>query len=527
MALDDTIKTQLQSYLQMLREPIELVASVDDTPAAKEMQDLLVEITSMSEKITLNFDDHERKPSFAVKRAGTHVDANKSSGVRFAGIPMGHEFTSLVLALLHTGNHPMKLEAEKIVQIAEIEGQFHFETYISLSCHNCPDVVQAMNMMAVINPNITHTMIDGALYQKEVEERSIMSVPTIYLNGAEFGAGRMELDEILAKIDKGAAARDAKKLEAKDPYDVLVIGGGPAGASAAIYAARKGIRTAIVAERFGGQVMDTLGIENFISVKETEGPKLVAALEEHVKLYDVEIMNLQRAVALTEPGKHGNKNNDLIEVKLENGATLKSKSVILATGARWRELNVPGEQEYRGKGVAYCPHCDGPLFKGKPVAVVGGGNSGVEAAIDLANFVGHVTLLQFDTELKADAVLQKKLRSLDNVTIITSAQTTEVTGDGTKMNGLTYTDRVTGESKHLVLDGVFVQIGLLPNSDWLKGTLNLSKFGEIEVNHHNATSLPGVFAAGDVTTTPYKQIIIAMGEGSKAALGAFDYLIRQ
>lgn len=527
MALEDSIKTQLQTYLQMLREPIELVASVDDTPAAQEMHELLVEIASMSYKITLLTDDNPRKPSFAVKRAGHHIDAAKTSGVRFAGIPMGHEFTSLLLALLHTGNHPMKLEAEKIAQIAAIEGEFHFETYISLSCHNCPDVVQAMNMMAVINPNITHTMIDGSLYQKEVEERSIMSVPTMYLNGTEFGAGRMELDEILAKIDKSASAREAKKLDAKAPYDVLVVGGGPAGASAAIYAARKGIRTAIIAERFGGQVMDTLGIENFISVKETEGPKLVAALEEHVKLYDVEIMNLQRAVSLTEPGKNDNKSNDLIEVKLENGATLKSKAVILATGARWRELSVPGEKEYRGKGVAYCPHCDGPLFKGKPVAVVGGGNSGVEAAIDLANFVGHVTLLQFDDELRADAVLQRKLNTLPNVTVITNAQTTEVTGDGTKMNGLTYTDRVTGDSKHLALDGVFVQIGLIPNSDWLKGTLNLSQFGEIEINHHNASSLPGVFAAGDVTTTPYKQIIIAMGEGSKAALGAFDYLIRQ
>ena len=527
MALDTTIKTQLQTYLQMLREPIELVASLDDSAGAAEMKELLEEIASMSDKITLTQGNDARKPSFEVKRAANHVDAAKSSGVRFAGIPMGHEFTSLVLALLHTGNHPMKLEAEKIAQIAAIEGSFHFETYISLSCHNCPDVVQALNMMSVINPNISHVMIDGAFYQDEVQARNIMSVPTTYLNGEPFGAGRMELDEILAKIDTGAAARDAEKIAAKAPYDVLVIGGGPAGASAAIYAARKGIRTAIVADRFGGQVMDTLGIENFISVKETEGPKLVAALEEHVKLYDVEIMNLQRAVSLSEPGKHGNKNTDLIEVKLENGATLKSKSVILATGARWRELSVPGEKEYRGKGVAYCPHCDGPLFKGKPVAVVGGGNSGVEAAIDLANFVGHVTLLQFDTELKADAVLQKKLRTLNNVTIITSAQTTEVTGDGTKMNGLTYTDRVTGESKHLALDGVFVQIGLLPNSDWLKGTLNLSKFGEIEVNHHNATSLPGVFAAGDVTTTPYKQIIIAMGEGSKAALGAFDYLIRQ
>lgn len=527
MALETNIKTQLQTYLQMLREPIVLAASLDATPAAQEMRELLEEIASMSDKISLVMEDDARKPSFAVKRGASHAEANKAVGVRFAGIPMGHEFTSLVLALLHTGGHPMKLEPEKIAQIAAVEGGFKFETYISLSCHNCPDVVQAMNMMAVINPNITHVMIDGALYQDEVKAREIMSVPTIYLNGELFGAGRMELEEILVKIDTGAVAREAKKLDEKAPYDVLVVGGGPAGASAAIYAARKGIRTGIVAERFGGQVMDTLGIENFISVQETEGPKLVMAFEEHVKSYDVDIMNLQRASAITEPGKDGNKNHGLIEVKLESGATLKSKAVILATGARWRELNVPGEKEYRGKGVAYCPHCDGPLFKGKPVAVVGGGNSGVEAAIDLAGFVAHVTLLQFDTELKADAVLQKKLRSLSNVSIITSAQTTEITGDGHKMNGLTYTDRVTGESKHFPLDAVFVQIGLVPNTDWLKGSLTLSKFGEIEINHHNATSLPGVFAAGDVTTTPYKQIIIAMGEGAKAALGSFDYLIRQ
>ena len=526
MALETGIKTQLQTYLAMLREPIVLAASLDDTPAAKEMHALLEEIAGMSDKITLVKEDNARKPSFAVKRGAGHSQAQRAVGVRFAGIPMGHEFTSLVLALLHTGGHPMKLEAEKIAQIAAIEGSFHFETYISLSCHNCPDVVQAMNMMAVINPNITHVMIDGALYQDEVAAKEIMSVPTTYLNGAIFGAGRMELDEIQLKIDSGAVAREAKKLDALAPYDVLVVGGGPAGASASIYAARKGFRTGIVAERFGGQVMDTLAIENFISVKETDGPKLVMALEEHVKSYDVEIMNLQRVVAITEPGKEGNKNKDLIELKLESGATLKSKTVILATGARWRELNVPGEKEYRGKGVAYCPHCDGPLFKGKPVAVVGGGNSGVEAAIDLANFVGHVTLLQFDTELKADAVLQKKLRTLNNVTIVTSAQTTEITGDGHKMHGLTYTDRVTGESKHLALDGVFVQIGLVPNTDWLKGAVKLSKFNEVEINQHNATSLPGVFAAGDVTTTPYKQIIIAMGEGAKAALGAFDYIIR-
>jgi len=527
MALEATIKTQLQQYLGMLREPIELEASLDNSVSANEMRDILEEIASMSDKIALTEGNDARKPSFAVKRAESHKEASKAVGVRFAGIPMGHEFTSLVLALLHTGGHPMKLEPEKIEQIAAIEGEFKFETFISLSCHNCPDVVQAFNMMAVINPNITHVMIDGTLYQGEVKAREIMSVPTIYLNGEVFGAGRMELDEILVKIDKGAMAREAKKLDEKAPYDVLVVGGGPAGASAAIYAARKGIRTGIVAERFGGQVMDTLGIENFISVKQTEGPKLVMALEEHVKSYEVDIMNLQRATSIAEPGKKGNKNHGLIEVRLESGSTLKSKAVILATGARWRELNVPGEKEYRGKGVAYCPHCDGPLFKGKPVAVVGGGNSGVEAAIDLAGFVAHLTLLQFDTELKADAVLQKKLRSLNNVTIITSAQTTEITGDGHIVRGLTYTDRLTGESKHLQLDAVFVQIGLIPNTDWLKGSVNLSKFGEIEVNHHHSTSLPGVFAAGDVTTTPYKQIIIAMGEGAKAALGAFDYLIRQ
>ena len=286
---------------------------------------------------------------------------------------------------------------------------------------------------------------------------------------------------------------------------------------------------AIIADKLGvdeAEITPSASFTNDLGADSLDTVELVMALEEHVKSYDVEIMNLQRVVAITEPGKEGNKNKDLIELKLESGATLKSKTVILATGARWRELNVPGEKEYRGKGVAYCPHCDGPLFKGKPVAVVGGGNSGVEAAIDLANFVGHVTLLQFDTELKADAVLQKKLRTLNNVTIVTSAQTTEITGDGHKMHGLTYTDRVTGESKHLALDGVFVQIGLVPNTDWLKGAVKLSKFNEVEINQHNATSLPGVFAAGDVTTTPYKQIIIAMGEGAKAALGAFDYIIR-
>lgn len=517
MALDSNIKNQLKAYMEKLVNPIVIAASADGSAKSNEMMELLNELAELSSKIRLVEEQDKRTPSFAIRRDGAGVAA---VGVRFAGIPMGHEFTSLVLALLQVGGHPLKLEAEKIAQIAAIEGEFHFETYISLSCHNCPDVVQALNMMAVINPNITNVMIDGGVFQQEVTDRKIMSVPTVMLNGEQFGIGRMELDEILAKVDKGAVAREAKKLDAKAPYDVLIVGGGPAGASAAIYAARKGIRTGIVAERFGGQVMDTLAIENFISVKETEGPKLVMALEEHVKSYDVDIMNLQRAKSV--------KKGDLLEVELESGATLRSKALIVATGARWRELGVPGEAEYRGKGVAYCPHCDGPLFKGKPVAVVGGGNSGVEAAIDLAGIVAHVTLLQFDAELKADAVLQTKLRSLPNVTILTNAQTTQITGDGSKMNGLDYTDRITGESKHIDIDAVFVQIGLLPNTDFVKNTpISLTKFGEIEVDSHGATSMPGVFAAGDVTTVPYKQIIIAMGEGAKASLGAFDYLIRQ
>ena len=520
--LDDTLKAQLQTYLGMLRQPIRLIASLDSSERAAEMRELLQESAALSDKVSLDeTGDDARKPSFVIAKEG------ETHGVRFAAIPLGHEFTSLVLALLWTGGHPPKVEQDVLDQIKALDSDLNFEVYMSLSCHNCPDVVQATTLMTVFNPRINTTVIDGALYQDEVNERNIMAVPATFLNGEMFASGRMLVEEILAKVDTGAVAKEAEKLNAREPFDVLVVGGGPAGASAAIYAARKGIRTGIVAERFGGQVNDTLAIENFISVKETDGPKLVAALEEHVKTYDVDIMPLQRAVGLAEPAKTDNKHAGLIEVKLESGATLRSKSVILATGARWKNLNVPGESEYKNKGVAYCPHCDGPLFKGKHVAVIGGGNSGVEAAIDLAGVVGHVTLLQFDTELKADAVLQRKLRSLENVTILTSAQTTEITGDGTRVNGLTYTDRVSGESKHLALEGVFIQIGLVPNSDWLKGTLDLSKYGEIEINHHNATSLPGVFAAGDVTTIPYKQIIIAMGEGSNAALGAFDYLIRQ
>jgi len=515
--LDATLKAQLQAYLEKVTLPFEIVASVDDSAKSAELLALLNDIISLSDKITLRTDGNDaRKPSFSLNRPNGNIS------LRFAGIPMGHEFTSLVLALLQVGGHPSKLEADVIEQVKAVEGEFRFETYFSLSCQSCPDVVQALNLMAVLNPNIQHVAIDGALFQEEVEARQIMSVPSIYLNGELFDSGRMGVEEILAKIDTGASARDAEKLGAKEAFDVLVIGGGPAGAAAAIYAARKGIRTGVAAERFGGQVLDTMAIENFISVQETEGPKLARALEEHVRQYEVDIMNLQRASALIPAKEAGG----MHEVQLENGATLKSKTLILSTGARWREMNVPGEQQYRGKGVAYCPHCDGPLFKGKRVAVIGGGNSGVEAAIDLAGVVAHVTLIEFDSQLRADAVLQKKLNSLPNVTIITSALTTEVLGDGQKVNALVYKDRISEQLQTVELEGIFVQIGLLPNSDWLKGVVELSPRGEIMVDAKGQTNIPGVFAAGDVTTVPYKQIVIAVGEGAKAALSAFDHLIR-
>jgi alkyl hydroperoxide reductase subunit F len=519
--LDANIKTQLTAYLERITQPVELVASLDEQPASAEMRELIEEIAALSDKVSARFDGaFARRPSFQITRAGEDM------GLRFAAIPMGHEFTSLVLALLQAGGHPPKVEPEVIEQICSLAredgGDFVFETWMSLTCHNCPDVVQALNVMAVFNPRIRHVTIDGGLFQGEVEQRQIMAVPTVFLNGEPFGSGRMELAEIVAKVDTGAAARDAARLRAKTPFDVLIVGGGPAGAAAAVYAARKGIRTGIVAERFGGQTLDTLGIENFVSVKETEGPKFAAALEAHVRAYDVDIMNGQRVKALepaAAPGGHAT-------VTLENGAQLKARAVIVATGARWRNVGVPGEAQYRTKGVAYCPHCDGPLFKGKKVAVIGGGNSGVEAAIDLTGVVEHVTLIEFMDQLKADAVLVNKLKSLPNVTLHVNAQTAEITGDGQKVNGLVYKDRASGAEHRIELAGVFVQIGLLPNTEWLKGTLELSRHGEIVVDAKCATSLPGVFAAGDATTVPYKQIIIATGEGAKSALSAFDHLMR-
>ena len=512
--LDDNTKAQVRAYLERLVRPIELAASLDDSKSAQDMRSLLDDLSGLSDKVAVRFDGQDqRTPSFSI---GTPGEAHR---IRFAGLPMGHEFTSLILALLQSGGYPPKVEADLIERVKQLSGPLNFEIYVSLECHNCPDVVQALNLMAALNPQVTCTMIEGSLYRAEVEAKNILAVPMVFLNGELFGQGRMALEEILAKVGAGDTAQAAAQLDAKAPFDVLVVGGGPAGAAAAIYAERKGIRTGVVAERFGGQVLDTLAIENFISVSHTEGPRLAAALEQHVKEYGVDIMNMQRVEALL-PGEK------LHEVKMAGGGALRAKTVVLATGARWREMNVPGENQYRGKGVAYCPHCDGPLFKGKRVAVIGGGNSGIEAAIDLAGIVGHVTVLEFADTLRADAVLQQKLASLPNVKVIKSALTTEVLGDGNKVTGLTYTDRTTNASHRVELEGIFVQIGLLPNTDFLKGTVSLSKYGEIEVDAKCQTSAAGVFAAGDCTTVPYKQIVIAMGEGAKASLSAFDHLIR-
>jgi len=515
--IDAALTSQLQTHLQKVVHPIALVASLDDSPASADLAGLLDELAALSPLVTVQREGHDqRRPSFAIDRVGTDVR------VQFAGIPMGHEFTSLVLALLQVGGHPPKVTDEVAAQVRGLPGDYLFETFFSLSCQNCPDVVQALNAMSVLNPRIQHVAIDGALFQDEVEQRQVMAVPSVFLNGEPFAQGRMSIDELLAKLDTGAETRAAAAIAEKTPFDVLVVGGGPAGAAAAIYAARKGIHTGVVAERFGGQVLDTMGIENLISVPRTEGPKLVTALEQHVAEYEVDVMNLQRAVAVvpaTEPG-------GLIEVQLANGASVHARSVVLSTGARWRSMNVPGEEQYRNKGVTYCPHCDGPLFKGKRVAVVGGGNSGVEAAIDLAGLVAHVTLLEFDATLRADEVLQRALRALPNVTVLTSALTTEALGDGNKLTGLTYQDRTDDTVHEISLDGIFVQIGLLPNTDWLRGSIDLSPHGEIIIDNRGATSMPGVYAAGDCTTVPFKQIVIAMGAGATAALSAFDHLIR-
>ena len=512
--LDANLRSQLAAHLQRITRAVEIVATLDGGDASHELAALLEEVEALHPQVRLRVEREsgERAPSFAIASEGS------AARVRFAGVPLGHEFTSFVLALLQAGGVAPKAEAALLERVRALEGELRFETFVSLSCQICPEVVQALNAMAAVNPNVRHTMLDGALFPAEVEARGILAVPAVFLNGRPFAQGLLSLEAILEKLDGAAAAGAAERLAAKGVFDVLVVGGGPAGAAAAIYAARKGLRTGILAERFGGQLLDTLGIENFVSVLHTEGPQLSAALEQHVRSYEVDVMNGQRVRAL-RPGAP-------IELELENGAVLRSRSVVAATGARWREMNVPGEREHRGRGVAYCPHCDGPLFKGKRVAVVGGGNSGVEAAIDLAGLAREVTLIEYEDKLRADDVLQRRLASLPNVRVIVSAETTAVEGDGQRVGALAWRDRATGAAHRIELEGVFVQIGLVPNTDWLRGAVALTPRGEIEVDARGATSAAGVFAAGDATTTPYKQIVIALGDGAKAALSAFDHLIR-
>lgn len=515
---------KVKQHLQSIRKPVAIEASLDETAASNQLKQLLQAVQASSDKIRLSFDGSDiRKPSFSIRQDAMAGENALEQALSFAAIPLGHEFSSLVLALLWAGAHPPKVAESQLAQIKSLKGSFRFEVYMSLSCHNCPDVVQALSLMALINPAVKTVVIDGALFQGEVDERKIMAVPSIYLNGEFFGSGRMGLSEILAKLDQSLPAEQAIGLSKREAYDLLVIGGGPAGVSAAIYAARKGIRTGLVADRLGGQLNDTMAIENFISLPLTDGPKLSSALEHHLKTYDIDLITMQRVKKL----RPTDKGEGLVQIDLESGAQLEARSLVISTGARWRQLGIPGEERYRNKGVAYCPHCDGPLYKGKRVAVVGGGNSGVEAAIDLAGLASQVTLLEFAPNLKADAVLIEKLSSLHNVEVVTGAMTRAIEGDDGVVSALTYIDQRDGTEHRLALEGVFVQIGLVPNTEWLKGTLELNAQGEIIVDAKGQTSLKGVFAAGDVTTTPFKQIIIAAGDGAKAALGAFDDLIRR
>ncbi|MFN8097840.1 MAG: alkyl hydroperoxide reductase subunit F [Dermatophilaceae bacterium] len=516
--LDPALVGQLSDYLRMVTTPVTLVSSLDESAESVELGELLDQIAGLSDLLTHQRTGTDtRRPSFRIERTGTEV------AVAFAGIPLGHEFTSLVLALLQVGGHPPRVDPEVAEAVRALPGPLNFETFMSLTCQNCPDVVQALNTMAILNPaSVSHIAIEGGVFQDEVAARGIQAVPAVYLNGAVFGHGRMTLADILAKVDTAAAARATERLADAEPYDALVVGGGPAGSSAAIYLARKGLRTGLVAERFGGQLLDTMAIENYPSVEHTEGPQLAAALERHVRSYGVEVVLGRRVAALEPAGESGGRHG----IRLEDGPLLQARAVVVATGARWRTMGVPGEEAYRNKGVTFCPHCDGPLFKGKRVAVIGGGNSGVEAAIDLAGVVAHVTVVEFLDDLRADEVLQEKLRSLPNVDIALGRRTTEVVGDGTRVTGLVHTPRDGGEAVTTALDGVFVQIGLLPNSDWVRGVLELSERGEIVVDGRCMTSRPGIVAAGDVTTVPFKQITVASGSGAIAALAAFDYLIR-
>lgn len=507
MALDEAIRKQLESYVDLLEQDVVITASLSDDKASVKMREFVEEIVSLSPKLSLVEANLERTPSFKLDRKDAEV------GITFAAIPLGHELSTFVLALVQASGREPKIEAELIERIKEIKQPLHFNSYITLSCNICPDVVQAFNTIAVLNENVTHTIIDGALFRPEVDARNIMAVPTVIHNDEEFVAGRTSLSEILDKIIGQADI----KFDLDSEYDVAIIGGGPAGASSAIYSARKGLRVALITDRIGGQVLETSSIENVIGTPQTEGPKLAASLHQHMKDYEIDIIDGHSVVNV--------KKEDLSILTLDNNQTLKAKVLIIATGARWRNVNVPGEAEFKNKGVAYCPHCDGPFFKGKDVAVIGGGNSGIEAAIDLSAVANKVTVVEFAEELKADGVLQNTLAKLDNVSVVLNAATSEIHGD-TSVTGMSYNDRATNEEHKLDLDGVFVQIGLVPNTEFLGDLFDKTPMGEIIVNNVGETSVPGIFAAGDCTDSAFKQIIISMGSGATAALGAFDYLMK-
>ena len=504
--LDENLKAQLKEYLKLLENNVVFTLSLDDSDNSKQIEAFVEEIVGLSDKLSIEKKELEFTPSFS-------LSSGDRSGIVFAGIPLGHEFESFVLALLQVGGRAPKIDDSQIRRIKSIDKDLAFETLVSLSCHNCPEVVQALNIMAVLNPKISHRMVDGSMFQSYVDDLGIMAVPSCFLNGESFNNGKISLNAILDKI---TGQKDRQQLKDKPIYDLLVIGGGPAGATAAIYGARKGIKVGLIAKTFGGQVRETLAVENITGIPYTEGPEYMDSVKAHLFKYNVDLMDEVEVVGIEK--------DDPVRVNTDSGS-VSAKTLVIATGAKWRLIGIPGEIEFRNKGVAYCTHCDGPLFKDKKVTVIGGGNSGIESAIDLAGLAKEVLVLEFLPELKADSVLQDKLKTLTNVRVVTNAETKALEG-GSKLQKIRYVDRVSGEEYVEATDGCFIQVGLVPVTEWLEG-VEKNPRGEIIVDQLGATNVDGVFAAGDCTDSPFKQIVIAQGSGATAALGSYQYLMRQ